>query len=352
MQTWAVNIGNFSTPNIHRPSRDRQRAKMNPTTKSTNSVVDPIIGTDASSATLPSSSFSHADEWERRFDEAVEHYVREQQAGLHQRARIARRAAQATVEATRYELRAYGIAQLAKPRTQARLADFNAHQITEMVASLRRMQARYPAITDELITAIEELMDKGTAKAIAAIKRLRGERPSEAPPLSPAMPATPPSGSSATQEPPPSNNGNGCAEEMDTANPQPEFDLDELRRTASHIIVNPNILDLFAQDLGKVIAGEATNGKLLYLVATSRLFDKTMNAAIKGTSAGGQSPRLASPRTAGSRRRRPDRRRHCSRLRTGAQADECHHRRRLRRGRQCGADRNHRGGYWRHGRHG
>ena len=46
---------------------------------------------------------------------------------------------------------------------------------------------------------------------------------------------------------------------------------------------------MFAQDFGNVIAGEAVNGKLLYLVATSRLFDKPMNAAIKGTSAGGKS---------------------------------------------------------------
>jgi hypothetical protein len=69
----------------------------------------------------------------------------------------------------------------------------------------------------------------------------------------------------------------------------PDIDADELERSAGHIIRHPNILELFAQDLGKVIAGEAVNGKLLYLVATSRLFDKPMNAAIKGTSAGGKS---------------------------------------------------------------
>jgi hypothetical protein len=46
---------------------------------------------------------------------------------------------------------------------------------------------------------------------------------------------------------------------------------------------------LFAKDFSKVTAGETVNGKLLYLVATSRLFDKPMNAAIKGTSAGGKS---------------------------------------------------------------
>jgi hypothetical protein len=70
---------------------------------------------------------------------------------------------------------------------------------------------------------------------------------------------------------------------------EPQFDLDELQRTASDIIKCPDILGRFAQEFSKVIAGEAVNGKLLYLVATSRLFDKTMNAAIKGTSAGGKS---------------------------------------------------------------
>jgi hypothetical protein len=67
------------------------------------------------------------------------------------------------------------------------------------------------------------------------------------------------------------------------------LDSDELKRTAAPIIESNNILDLFAKEFGKVIAGEAVNGKLLYLVATSRLFDKPMNAAIKGTSAGGKS---------------------------------------------------------------
>jgi hypothetical protein len=69
----------------------------------------------------------------------------------------------------------------------------------------------------------------------------------------------------------------------------PIFDLDKLADSAGHIIRHPNIINLFAKDFSKVIAGEAVNGKLLYLVATSRLFAKPMNAAIKGTSAGGKS---------------------------------------------------------------
>ena len=69
----------------------------------------------------------------------------------------------------------------------------------------------------------------------------------------------------------------------------PEFDPDELKRSAREIIENANILDLFAAEFSKAIAGEATNGKLLYLIGTSRLFDDTMHAAVKGTSAGGKS---------------------------------------------------------------
>ena len=69
----------------------------------------------------------------------------------------------------------------------------------------------------------------------------------------------------------------------------PIFDPDTLADSAGHIIQCQKILDLFAKDFSKVVAGEAVNGKLLYLVATSRLFDKPMNAAIRGTSAGGKS---------------------------------------------------------------
>jgi hypothetical protein len=75
-----------------------------------------------------------------------------------------------------------------------------------------------------------------------------------------------------------------------TAKPMaPEIDPDELQRTAENIIKHPDILSLFAQEFSKVIAGAVVNGKLLYLVATSRLFDKPMSAAVKGTSAGGKS---------------------------------------------------------------
>ena len=67
------------------------------------------------------------------------------------------RAAASTVEALEYELRAYGIDHLKKPRAQARLAHLNAEQMADMVASLRRMQPRYPAISNELISFLQGL---------------------------------------------------------------------------------------------------------------------------------------------------------------------------------------------------
>jgi hypothetical protein len=49
------------------------------------------------------------------------------------------------------------------------------------------------------------------------------------------------------------------------------------------------VLELFAKEIGRQIVGEEKNTKILYLVATSRVFDKTMHAAIKGPSSGGKS---------------------------------------------------------------
>jgi hypothetical protein len=67
------------------------------------------------------------------------------------------------------------------------------------------------------------------------------------------------------------------------------LDSEKLAQSAADIIASDNILDLFAADFAKVIAGESANGKLIYLVCTSRLFERTMNAAIKGPSAAGKS---------------------------------------------------------------
>ena len=59
--------------------------------------------------------------------------------------------------------------------------------------------------------------------------------------------------------------------------------------SARTIIECGNVLELFIDSWRKMVAGEEKNAKLLYLVATSRLFGKCMNAAIKGPSSGGKS---------------------------------------------------------------
>jgi hypothetical protein len=70
------------------------------------------------------------------------------------------------------------------------------------------------------------------------------------------------------------------------------WDAEEAERievSARDIISSEDVLEGFADEIGKVIAGEVNNAKLLYLVGTSRLFKKPMAAAIKGTSSGGKS---------------------------------------------------------------
>ena len=55
-----------------------------------------------------------------------------------------------------------------------------------------------------------------------------------------------------------------------TAKKSEGHNAEKLQASATHIINHNDILELFAQDFAKVIAGEAVNGKLLYLVGTSR----------------------------------------------------------------------------------
>jgi hypothetical protein len=56
-----------------------------------------------------------------------------------------------TIEALKYELRCFGIAQLKKPHTQARIAELSAEQMGDVIAALHRMQPEYPQISDELV---------------------------------------------------------------------------------------------------------------------------------------------------------------------------------------------------------
>ena len=69
----------------------------------------------------------------------------------------------------------------------------------------------------------------------------------------------------------------------------PQPDPDELKHRLAYIWESEGILDLWLQSWDKAMAGEHRNAKLLYLIATSRLFDNCMHVAIKGPSSGGKS---------------------------------------------------------------
>ena len=72
--------------------------------------------------------------------------------------------------------------------------------------------------------------------------------------------------------------------------PQPPAPtIEQLAEAAKDIIANPDVLDAFAGSIKQRLAGEANSAKLIYLCATSRLFPKPMNLAIKGLSAIGKS---------------------------------------------------------------
>jgi hypothetical protein len=55
-----------------------------------------------------------------------------------------------------------------------------------------------------------------------------------------------------------------------------------------HLALAPDVLDLFAQELGRRVSGEVRTAKLLYLALTSRLLEKPVSVAVKGPSSGGK----------------------------------------------------------------
>ena len=73
------------------------------------------------------------------------------------------------------------------------------------------------------------------------------------------------------------------------APPPPKKTLKDLEAAAYDICTSHTVLDRFAEEIGKRVAGEEKNLKRLYLIATSRLFEKTMHAAIKGVTSSGKS---------------------------------------------------------------
>jgi len=65
--------------------------------------------------------------------------------------------------------------------------------------------------------------------------------------------------------------------------------LEELAEIAEEIIEQKNVLALFLGESDRGITGEDTLRQMLYLTATSRLFDKPMHLAVKGPSSAGKS---------------------------------------------------------------
>ena len=69
-------------------------------------------------------------------------------------------AARATVEAVMYELRTRGVAALSAPNCQRRLSELSAVQVRNVIERLDDLRPKYPAITDDLLLLIAELIDE------------------------------------------------------------------------------------------------------------------------------------------------------------------------------------------------
>ena len=62
------------------------------------------------------------------------------------------------------------------------------------------------------------------------------------------------------------------------------------RKAAGDVVLAPDILGQFAAELPRAgLVGEDRNAKILFLVMTTRLFDKPVSVAVKGPSSGGKS---------------------------------------------------------------
>jgi hypothetical protein len=66
------------------------------------------------------------------------------------------RAPQSIYDALLYELRTFGIKQLHNPHCLQRLGDLSTDQVRNLVEALIRLQPRFPAITDQLISLMKE----------------------------------------------------------------------------------------------------------------------------------------------------------------------------------------------------
>ena len=67
-------------------------------------------------------------------------------------------APQTTYDAALWELRTYGVAQLAKENCRRRLSDLSTKQIRELIAALMRLRPQYSMIDDELLLKLGDLL--------------------------------------------------------------------------------------------------------------------------------------------------------------------------------------------------
>ena len=74
------------------------------------------------------------------------------------RRRSAHGAVASTVEALMYELRTYGLAALAGANCRRRLSELSQAQLGEVIGRLMKLRPRYPAITDQLLFQLAELV--------------------------------------------------------------------------------------------------------------------------------------------------------------------------------------------------
>jgi hypothetical protein len=70
-------------------------------------------------------------------------------------------AASSTVKAVMYELRTYGLAAIAGPNCQRRLADLSDTQLRQVIERLDCLRPQYPAITGKLLLSLAELIHEG-----------------------------------------------------------------------------------------------------------------------------------------------------------------------------------------------
>jgi hypothetical protein len=74
------------------------------------------------------------------------------------------------------------------------------------------------------------------------------------------------------------------------ADREAEAEAAHAREAAGDLILEPDILGRFADDLAKAgLVGEDRNAKVLFLALTTRLFERPVSVAVKGPSSGGKS---------------------------------------------------------------